>query len=72
MIFKLALYVMPKPEFGARTSIYLATAPEMENVSGKFFGNKKNEETPSQKYYSVENEQIVWDYCMETVKPYLN
>ena len=71
MIFKVALLFMDKPEKGARTSIYLATAPEMENVTGKFFGNNKNEEKPDAKYYSPENEQIVWDYCMETVKPYL-
>lgn len=71
MIFKVALLFMDKPEKGARTSIYLATAPEMENVSGKFFGNNKNEEKPDAKYYSVENEQKVWDYCMEILKPYL-
>lgn len=71
IIFKVALWFMPKPEVGARTSIYLATVPEMEGVTGKFFGNNKNEEKPDGKYYSEENEQIVWDYCMETLKPYL-
>ena len=71
IIFKAALWVMPKPEVGARTSIYLATSPEMEGVTGKFFGYKKNEEKPDDKYYSTENEQKVWDYCMQILKPYI-
>jgi retinol dehydrogenase-14 len=29
------------PEKGAETSLYLATAPEMEGVSGKYFEDKK-------------------------------
>jgi NAD(P)-dependent dehydrogenase (short-subunit alcohol dehydrogenase family) len=29
------------PEKGAETSIYLATAPELEGVTGKYFNNKK-------------------------------
>lgn len=54
----------------ASSSIIAATAPEMEGVTGKYFG-PKGKETPSQKYYSAENEQLVWDYCMNVVKPYL-
>jgi hypothetical protein len=29
------------PEKGARTAIYLATAPEVEGVSGKYFHKEK-------------------------------
>lgn len=25
----------------------------------------------SEKYYSVENEKIIWDYCLKVTKPYL-
>ncbi|OCT81271.1 retinol dehydrogenase 14 [Xenopus laevis] len=32
------------PEEGAQTSIYLASSPEVEEVSGKYFGNCKEEE----------------------------
>ncbi|XP_063298198.1 retinol dehydrogenase 14 [Pelobates fuscus] len=32
------------PEEGAQTSIYLATSPEVEGVSGKYFGDCKEEE----------------------------
>lgn len=44
-IFKL----LPKgtPEKGAETSIYLASSPEVEHVSGKFFADKKEEATSS-------------------------
>lgn len=36
-----ALYrmVMPKPESGARTSIYLASSPDVEGISGKYWAN---------------------------------
>ena len=47
---------------GASSSIYAATSPELEGVTGKYFG-LKGEEKPSDKYYSLENEQIIWDYC---------
>jgi NAD(P)-dependent dehydrogenase (short-subunit alcohol dehydrogenase family) len=71
LIFKLASYVMDKPEKGAMTSIYLATSPEVEGITGKFFGNREKEEKADDKYYSVENEKTVWDYCMNIVKTYL-
>ena len=29
------------PKKGARTSIYLASSPEVENITGKYFVNKK-------------------------------
>lgn len=71
MIFKVALKLMPKPETGARTSIYLATSPEVENVSGQFYDAKMKIEKPADKYYSIENENKVWNYCEQTLKSYL-
>lgn len=71
LIFKAALWVMPKPEVGAATSIYLATAPEVKNITGKFYGYKKNIEKPDDKFYSKENEKLVWDYSMKTLQAYL-
>lgn len=70
IIYYLWKPMMNSMEKAISPSIKCATAPEMEGVSGKYFG-PKGEETPSQKYYSAENEQIVWDYCMETLKPYV-
>jgi len=55
----------------AAPSIRAATAQELEGVTGKYFG-PKGEETPSQKYYSPENEKAVWDYCLKIAEPYLN
>lgn len=71
-IFKVALLFMDKPEKGAKTSIYLATSPEVQNTTGEFFGNNEKMEEPDDSYYSTENEQKVWDYCMKALKPYLN
>jgi retinol dehydrogenase 14 len=35
------LAVMPKPEDGAKTSLYVATAPELATVTGKYFANRQ-------------------------------
>ncbi len=70
-IFRVAMRFMDKPEQGARTSVYLATSPEVENVTGKFFGSREKEEQADDRYYSEENEKKVWDYCMGIVQPYL-
>jgi NAD(P)-dependent dehydrogenase (short-subunit alcohol dehydrogenase family) len=59
LLFKLIPHV--KPEKGAETSIYLASSPEVANVSGRFFSNKKeakttaeaNDEEKGRKLYDV-------------------
>lgn len=71
LIFKIALRFVDKVEDGARTSIYLATSPDVEGVSGEFFSNKATKEKPDEKYYSSENEQKVWDYCEQQLSKYL-
>jgi NAD(P)-dependent dehydrogenase (short-subunit alcohol dehydrogenase family) len=55
---------------GASSSIKAAAAPEVEGVTGKYFG-PKGEEKPGDKYYSPENEQIVWDYCKKVTDKYI-
>lgn len=55
---------------GAALSIKAAVSPELEGVTGKYYG-LKGEEKPSEKYYTPENEQKVWDYSMNVIKPYL-
>lgn len=71
LVFKVALLFMDKPADGARTSIYLATSPLVENVTGEFFDNKKKIEKPDDRYYSSENEKLVWDYCKKITDRYL-
>ena len=70
IIYFLFQPMMNSMEKAISASVKGATAPELEGVTGKYFG-PKGEEKPSQKYNSPENEQIVWDYCMEISKPYL-
>ena len=55
---------------GARTSIYLASSPAVEGVSGKFWGNRKPKRI-SLKWISPEGEQRIWDYCAQACEPYL-
>lgn len=58
-LFKLIPHV--SPEKGAATSIYLASSPEVANVSGKFFSDKKetatssgaNDEEKNKKLYDI-------------------
>ena len=62
--------MMKTPAKGAASSIYVAVSPELEGVTGKYFG-LKGEEKPNDKYYSPENEKTVWDYCKKIMKDYL-
>ena len=73
MIYKwtLKLGMMSSVADGARSEIYLATSPEVEGVTGKFYSNKCREAQPSQKHYSPENEQAIWDYCMKVCEKYI-
>lgn len=54
----------------ASSSVYAASAPELEGVSGKYFG-PKGEEQPSIKNYSPENEARVWNYSRSIISKYL-
>ncbi|MGG4467622.1 SDR family NAD(P)-dependent oxidoreductase [Paenibacillus alvei] len=70
LIYKMALPIMASPEKGASTNVFLATSPTVTGITGKYFGNSK-EINPYDRYYSLENEKTVWDYCMDVIKPYL-
>jgi len=59
---KLARAFFKTPEQGAETILYLATSEDVKTISGKYF-EKKRIKTTSQKFYSKQNEQLVWDYC---------
>ncbi len=54
------------PVKGAETSVYLATSPEVENVTGKYFDNKR--EIPSSKIsYDVEMQKHLWEASEQAV-----
>jgi len=64
--FKILIFLwkpmMWSVEKAAATSIYLATSPDVEGISGKFYGNCK-ELKIRDKFISPESEQKIWDYC---------
>ena len=70
ILLKLSRPFSRKPKQGAETAIYLATSKDVENVTGKYFSDKKITK-PSEKFYTPENEKLIWDYCMQITKPYL-
>jgi len=41
---------LASPEKGVRTSIYLATAPEVEGVTGKYFIDKQEQDSNAESY----------------------
>lgn len=55
---------MKSPESGAQTSIYLATAPEVRGISGKYFKNKK-EATPAPIAYEDKITTKLWSKSKE-------
>lgn len=71
LVYKVALHLMPAPEKGAVTNIYLASSDEVKGLTGKFFNNKKEFEEPQIKEHTAEREQQLWDYCMKVITPYL-
>lgn len=71
LIFRIAGPFALTPEQGAETSIYLATSDEVKTVTGQYYGTKKKIAKADDKYYSAENEKLVWEYCKQITKPYL-
>ncbi len=55
------------PEKGAETPIYLASSPEVEGVSGKYFA-KKAEATSSAQSYNEEISRRLWQVSAELTK----
>lgn len=70
LIFKIAAPFMITPEQGAATSVYLASSRDVETITGNYFKNQRIAKADD-RYYSAQNEKIVWDYCMQIAKPYL-
>ncbi len=56
-----------KPEQGAATSIYLASSPEVEGVTGKYFSDKK-ETGSSAASYDVKAQQRLWELSEQMVR----
>ncbi len=57
-------FVAVTPEKGARTSVYLASSPAVENVSGKYFASRKPKKSSSVSY-SVPLQKRLWKLSEE-------
>ncbi len=57
-------------EQGAATQCYVATAPELSEVSGKYFADS-NEERTSRRAKDEELAERLWEFSLEAVKDYL-
>lgn len=62
-LFRLFQIGAISPEAGAKTSIYLATSPEVEGVSGKYFDRCKAVSSSSASY-DVQMARKLWDASM--------
>ncbi|MBW1606403.1 SDR family NAD(P)-dependent oxidoreductase [Lactobacillus sp. Sy-1] len=74
LIYKVALksHLMAAPSSGAATNVYLATSNDVKGFSGKFFNNKCKMIKAPTRYYNIENEEKLWNYCFNKIKPFLN
>jgi NAD(P)-dependent dehydrogenase (short-subunit alcohol dehydrogenase family) len=57
--------VSTTPEKGARTALYLATSPDVENVSGQFIGPKRKPLKLAAQANEPEARQRLWDLSVE-------
>ena len=58
---------LSSPEKGAETSIYLASSPEVEGMSGKYFA-KKAEARSSEKSYDEAAARRLWQISADLTK----
>lgn len=66
-IFKTAQSFMDQPAEGAKTSIFLATSPDAEGVTGKYFDKNGKVARVDDRYWSPENGKLVFDYCVKII-----
>jgi NAD(P)-dependent dehydrogenase (short-subunit alcohol dehydrogenase family) len=52
------------PQKGAKTSIYLASSPEVEKITGKYFVDKEPKNS-SEESYNEEYAKKLWEICSE-------
>lgn len=70
IIGKLARPFFKTVEQGADTIVYLASSDEVKNISGKYFVNRKQAKV-ADKYYTENNEKLIWNYCEQQTKKYV-
>lgn len=63
-VYRLSKPFMKSPEKGAATSIYLASSPEVDGVTGKYFVAKK-QATSSEESHDAELARRLWDVSLK-------
>jgi retinol dehydrogenase 14 len=63
---KITRLFMPSPEKGAETPVFLASSPEVEGVTGKYFEDKKEKRSSSESYDEALAAKL-WDLSAKTV-----
>lgn len=66
----IARLIFKSPEKGAETSVYLATSPEVDSVTGKYFDNKKPVASSRESHDSAKQQQL-WKLTEELLKGFL-
>jgi NAD(P)-dependent dehydrogenase (short-subunit alcohol dehydrogenase family) len=61
---KLFFSFAKSPEEGAETSIYLASSPDVKNISGKYFIDRKESESSNITYDQTIAKRL-WDVCVD-------
>jgi NAD(P)-dependent dehydrogenase (short-subunit alcohol dehydrogenase family) len=57
-------------EEGAQTSVYLASSPEVEGLTGKYF-SRMREKTPSELVQDLDNQKKFWGASMQMVEKFM-
>jgi NAD(P)-dependent dehydrogenase (short-subunit alcohol dehydrogenase family) len=68
LVFRVMKWFLPGPEAGAQTSIYLATAPELEQLSGRYFDDC-SEKAPSNLAQNEELAKKLWAATEALLRP---
>lgn len=63
-LMKILSLLLPGPEEGAKTPVYLASSPEVEDVSGQYF-YKSKAIASSKASYDLDCAQKLWDLSLE-------
>ena len=61
---RIARPFMLSPEKGAETPVYVATSPDLEGVSAKYFSKKKDTKSSKESYVAGERKKL-WDVSMK-------
>ncbi|MHA2225878.1 MAG: SDR family oxidoreductase [Candidatus Hodarchaeales archaeon] len=64
IMYKLFSPFFSSPEKGAETSVFLASSPEVEGVTGKYFVNKKPKRS-AEKTYDTDLQKKLWDISVK-------